>query len=102
MGGMGGMSGMGGAGPGQLEGGYDENAAPEESEHGETFQVPLSAFGGKTPEAGSMVSLKVVSVDEKNGMVELAMSTEHEEAQDSMGEGYDHPALRAMDKAIPE
>lgn len=103
----GGMGSMSSAGPGQLEGGkpgYDENAPPDEAEHGETFNAPLSALGGKKLEAGQTVSMKVINVDEKNGMVELAMSTgeDNDENHPGMGEMDEHPALRAMDAAMPK
>lgn len=43
----------------------------------ETASIPSSLLGGATVEAGDVVRLKVVSVDEESGSIEVA---------------YDHPA----------
>jgi len=100
----GGMGSMGAAPPGQLEPeheGYHDDEKPADAES-ETVNVPITILGGKKFKPGEEVMLKIVNIDEKNGMVELTYSPEKEGEDEEMEEtGMDHPALKAMDDAMP-
>jgi hypothetical protein len=77
--------GMGGGAPGQLEGGYDDNAAPEMPEEqaggdqeeaptkseGKTTHIPIDLLGGKDFKEGEEVMFKIVKLDPENKTVEI-------------------------------
>lgn len=101
----------GGGAPGQLEGGYDENAAPEmppeegeqtgeEGEEGKesmaegkTTHIPIDLLGGKDFKDGDEVVFKIVKIDPENKTAEIMYAPE-KGGEEKEGEG-EEPAEAA-------
>jgi hypothetical protein len=75
------------AAPGQLEGGYNDDSAPETPpEHmeedeepmseGKTANIPIDLLGGKDFKAGEEIVFKIVKVDPENKTVEIEYAPE--------------------------
>ncbi len=57
----------------------------------ETADVPLSFFGGQPPQEGDSITVKVISVDQDNGMATIESSS----GDETEGGGIDGMMARA-------
>lgn len=78
----------------KTEGGTPEMPMREQPESGEsqTTTIDSSILGGQEVEPGDVVRLKVVSVDQENGTIELAYDhpSKHGDMMDEMAGKFDN------------
>lgn len=58
------------------EGQTDGDGQPGDDESAQSTSLPLSMFGAKPPKEGDMIGLKVISVDQQGGAVNVALAGE--------------------------
>ncbi len=72
---------------------------PVEKEAEETAMVPMTILEGQEVSEGDVVRLRVVSVDEENGTVELAYASSPKRRNsevDAMASKFDEPTMRNL------